>query len=318
MMSTRPMIAPLFCLLAALLASPSVHADNAEPPQLPNRFAASITPAERFEVGATLVERHGMGGPPLILIPGLAGGSWTWQETLRRFGSGHTLYVLTFPGFDGRPAVAGAGMAVAQQSVADLIALRKLERPVLIGHALGGTMALGLAAQHPQLVRGVVSIDGLPVLPGTEEWDTARRAGMSGSIAGRFLASTPSMFAAQQQNYMRGTGVLDMARADELAKLSANSDPQVLTRYMAEAMALDLRSALPAITAPVLVISPYFQLDAEQMNLTEEAKTAYYRALMHGTPNLKVLSIAPARHYAMFDQPKQVNDAIAAFIAALP
>lgn len=141
---------------------------------------------------------------------------------------------------------------------------------------------------------------------------------MSGAIAGRFLDGTASMFAAQQQNYMRGTGVVDMARADELAKLSANSDPKAVTRYMAEAMALDWRSALPAIAAPVLLMSPYFQPDAEQINLTEEAKSAYYRALMQGTPNVQIRSIAPARHFAMFDQPQQVNDAIAAFVAALP
>lgn len=166
-MMKRPLLALLLCLFAAVLASPSVRADAAAPPQPPNRFAASMVPAERFEVGATLVERHGQGGTALILIPGLAGGAWTWQPILRRFAGQHTLYVLTFPGFDGRPAVAGAGMAAAQQSVAGLIASRQLVRPVLVGHGLGGAMALGLAAQQPLLVGGVVSIDGLPVLPGT-------------------------------------------------------------------------------------------------------------------------------------------------------
>jgi pimeloyl-ACP methyl ester carboxylesterase len=304
--------------LCALMLAAAWPATAAEAPAPPNRFAMAIAPAERFEVAGTLVERFGQRGTPLILIPGLASGSWAWQETVRRFSGEHTLYVLTFPGFDGRPALDNAGMVSAQQSVHELIATRKLHRPVLVGHSLGGAMALALAAQYPAEVRGVVSIDGLPVLPGTEEWDTAQRGRMSGSIAGRFLAPTPAMFAAQQQEYMRGTGVVDMARADELAKLSARSDPQPVTRYMAEAMSLDLRAALPAISAPVLVLSPYFQLDADQMKMTEEAKTAYYRALMQGTPKVTVQSIAPARHFAMFDQPQLVNDAIGEFIKSLP
>ena len=305
-------------LLFALLLGACAPAFAADPAPLPNRFAATIVPAERFEMGGTLVERHGARGTPLILIPGLASGSWAWQETVRQFAADHTVYVLTFPGFDGRPAAEGAGMATAQQSVLDLVAARKLNRPVLIGHSLGGTMAMAIAAQHGALVRAVVSIDGLPVLPGTEEWDVAQRARMSGAIAGRFLAATPSQFAAQQQEYMRGTGVVDMARADELARLTARSDPQAVTRYMAEAMALDLRGALPAISAPVLLLSPYFQLDAEQMRMTEEAKTAYYRALMEGTPNARVVSVAPARHFAMFDQPQAVHAAIRDFLKALP
>ena len=310
------MISRLFFALALSAPVPAMAADALQA-QAPNRFAATIVPAERFEVGATLVERHGQRGTPLILIPGLASGAWTWQQTVRRFSGEHVVYVLTLPGFDGRPAVEGAGLQAAHASLLELLTSRKLNRPVLVGHSLGGTLALGFAARHPALVRAVVALDGLPVLPGTEEWDPAQRARMAGSIAGRYLAPTLTMFAAQQQDYMRGTGVVDMARADELAKLSARSDPMAVTRYMGEAIALDLRSALPAITAPVLVISPYFQVDAEQMRMTEEAKTAYYQTLMAGTPNVKVVSVSPARHFAMFDQPQKVGDAIADFLKIL-
>jgi pimeloyl-ACP methyl ester carboxylesterase len=47
------------------------------------------------------------GSPPLILIPGLATGGWAWQETVREFAGSHAVYVVTLPGFDGRPAVEG-------------------------------------------------------------------------------------------------------------------------------------------------------------------------------------------------------------------
>lgn len=283
-----------------------------------NRFAATLVPAERFDVGATLVERHGQGGTPLILIPGLASGAWTWQETIRQFMNDHTVYVLTLPGFDGRPAVPGKALIAAQESLRELIETRKLARPVLVGHSLGGTMAISLAAQHPDLVRGVVSIDGLPLLPGTEDWGPEQRGKMAGGIAGRTVVDTPSMFAAQQQTYMRGTGVVDMARADELAKLTAKSDPGAVTRYMAEAISLDLRAALPGIKAPVLLLSPFFPLDAVNQQMTEEDKTAYYAELMKGTPNLKVVSVSPARHFAMFDQPEKVTEAIRGFLKDLP
>jgi pimeloyl-ACP methyl ester carboxylesterase len=282
--------------------------------QEPNRFAATIVPAERFEVGATLVERHGQRGAPVILIPGLASGAWTWQETVRRLAGEHVVYVLTLPGFDGRPAGPGKGLAAARQSLRELIESRKLVKPALVGHSLGGMLAMDFAAQHPDLVRAVVSIDGLPILPGTEDWGASQRSRMAASIGARKVVDTPAMFAAQQQEYMRGTGVVDMARADELAKLTARSDPGAVTRYMAEAISLDLRPVLPKITAPVLVISPYFQVDADNQRMTEESKSAYYTALMDGTANLKVVSIAPARHFAMFDEPKKVNDAIVDFL----
>ena len=283
-----------------------------------NRYAATAVAAERFEVGATLVERHGAQGSPLILIPGLASGSWVWQDTIRQLGKEHTLYVLTLPGFDGRPAVAGKGLAAAQESVRELIETRKLKRPVLIGHSLGATLSLGLAAAHPDLVRAVVAIDGLPVMPGTEDWPATQRSQMVEMINAPKPAQTAQVFAAQQQQYMRGIGTLEMDRADELAKLSGKSDPQAVTGYMGEAIGVDMRSALPAIKAPVLLLVPYSTVDAAQQRLDEAGKAAYYKSLVQGTPNVTVKTISPARHFVMFDQPQKVADALKEFLQTLP
>jgi hypothetical protein len=39
---------------------------------------------------------------------------------------------------------------------------------------------------------------------------------------------------------------------------------------------------------------------------------------MDGTPNLTVKTVAPARHFVMFDQPELVGDAIGAYLKTLP
>ncbi len=295
-------------LMLALLAQLAVAADAL------SRYAFTLAPAERFEVGATLVERHGSGGQPLILIPGLASGPWAWQEAVRRFKGSRAVYVLTFPGFDGRPAVPGKTLDAARDSVIALIETRKLARPALIGHSLGGTLALAVAATRPELVGAVISLDGLPVFPGTEDMSEMQRAQMAAGMKRRTSAMPAAAFAAQQTEYMSGTGVLDMGRADELAKLSAKSDPGAVAQYMVDAFGVDLRPLLPAITAPVLVLVPYFSGDAEQQQMTEAAKVAYYKAIMAETKRLTVLPIAPARHFAMFDAPDEVMGAIDRFL----
>lgn len=282
----------------------------------PNRFAATAVAAERFESGVLLVERHGQRGRPLILIPGLAGGSWVWQDAIAQFKDEHVVYVLTLPGFDGRAAVPGNMLKAAQQSLHDLIVSRKLAEPVLVGHSLGGSLALAIAQQDPELVGGVATIEGLPVFPGTEDIPIDQRAQMAEGIRQRMGAIKPDAFAAQQRQYMRSAGVVDMARADELAKLSANSDPAASVRYMGEAMALDLRPGLPAIKAPVLVLAPFFDTDAAQTGGTAASKIDYYKSLMAGTPKVEVVAIPDARHFAMFDQPRHVSDALRAFLKA--
>lgn len=305
-------------MMAASAPAFGADADNPPPPQQQaNRFAATLVPAERFEVGAVQVERHGKGGRPLILIPGLASGSWVWQGTARHFLGEHTVYIVTLPGFDGRAPVAGKQMEAAQRALAQLIDSRKLVKPVLVGHSLGGVLALSLAAQRPEAIGGVISIDGLPVFPGAEDLAPRQREQMAQQLARRMAAADQRAFAAQQQDYMRGTGVVDMARADELAKLSARSDPGAVLQYMAETFAMDLRPALPKISAPLLLVAPYFEADSSTHELTAETKKAYYAALIEGTPKAEVVMVTPARHFAMIDQPEQVNDAIRRFLKTL-
>jgi pimeloyl-ACP methyl ester carboxylesterase len=304
-------------LLSALALAACAPAFAAAPVAAPNRFAASIVPAERFEVGSMLVERHGQRGRPLILIPGLGSGPWAWQDTVREYGGQYTLYVVTLPGFDGRPAVAGAGFETARNALQQLIATRKLDKPVLIGHSMGGALALALASGSPELVGGVVAVDGLPVFPGTEGMAREQRLAMAQGAKARMAGMAGPMFATSQQQYMRTIGVVDMAKADELAKLAATSDPAAVSDYVAETLALDLRPALSAIKAPVLVLAPYFELDAGQSGMTAQAKAAYYKSLMAGTPKLEVVAVVGARHFVMFDQPRQVSDAIGRFLKSL-
>lgn len=306
--------AAVFAALA-LGTLPGAHAADAVP--TPNRYAATIAPAERFEIGGVLVERHGSGGRPLILIPGLASGSWVWQDTVRAFAPDHAVYVLTLPGFDGRPPAGPAPFAAARAAVEDLIASRHLDKPVIVGHSLGGILALAVAEDKPAAVGGIVSIDGLPVMPGTEDMPPQQRDQFADRTRLQIGRQPPALFAQQQQAYMRTIGVLDMSRADALAQLTARSDPASVGAWAADVLTLDLRPGLKTIQAPVLTIVPYLDLDSAQQGLTPAAKADYYRALMEGTPKLQVVTVAPARHFAMFDQPEAVTAAIRTFLGTL-
>jgi pimeloyl-ACP methyl ester carboxylesterase len=304
-------------LLFALAIGACAPAFAADAPAAPNRFAATIAPAERFEAGALLVERHGSGGRPLILIPGLAGGSWVWQDTVRAFSADRAVYVVTLPGFDGRAPIEGNVMDAARTALRELIDSRKLDKPVLVGHSLGGTLALAVAEDAPGLVGGVVTIDGLPVMPGTEETPPALRGQLAAQIKARMASMDAAAFAQQQRAYMETIGVLDMPKGDALAELGAKSDPAAVAHAAADDMALDLRPRLSRITAPVLLVAPHFDADAAQYGMTEDSRAAYYKSLMAGTPELEVVTIAPSRHFVMFDQPQRLIDTIRQFVAHL-
>ena len=303
----------LFALaLAAALPQAATAQQAGTPP--PNRFAATIAPAERFEIQGMLVERHGGKGRPLILIPGLASGAWVWQDLVRRFSPEYTLYVVTLPGLDGRPAPAAAPFAATRSAVGELVAGRRLDKPVLVGHSLGGALALAVAADLGNRIGGVVSLDGLPVMPGTEALPPVQRPQMAAGIQARLAATPPAAYAEQQGMYMRTQGALDIGKADDMTRLLLRSDRAAVGAWMADVLALDLRPELAKVSAPVLVLAPYFEPDTAEDGLTAAAKVEHYRSLLPGLASVEVLPVAPARHFLMIDQPEALAGHLRRFL----
>ena len=270
----------------------------------------------KFDTGALQVEQRGKSGRPVILIPGLSSGPWVWADTAARLEKSHQVYLLTLPGFDGRKAVPGASFASLTRDLATLIVSRKLDRPVLVGHSLGGTMSLAFAADHPGLIGGVVAVDGLPVFPGTENM-TGDRTALGEQVRAQFANQTAEQYVASQQAYMRQVGVLDAALADRLAVLSSRSDPVAAGEMAGQVFQLDLRPRLKDITVPVVEITPFYAPDLAAFGLDEAGKANYYRGLMQGVANLEVVSVSPARHFVMFDQPEKFAAALDAALAKM-
>ena len=79
-----------------------------------------------------------------------------------------------------------------------------------------------------------------------------------------------------------------------------------------------MRPNLAKITVPVLEIAPYSPAEgnpAAPMHYTEPEKAAYYRSLLAGVAKLDVVTIAPARHFVMLDQPERFQKALDDFLA---
>jgi pimeloyl-ACP methyl ester carboxylesterase len=271
-------------------------------------LARDASPAT-YESGALVVEQPKGKGPPLIFIPGLASGSWTWTDSATRLSATHSVYLLTLPGFDGRKSIPGTTLDSLARDLQTLIEKRHIKHPVLIGHSLGGTLALSFAAEHSDLIAGVIAVDGLPVFPGTEGM-SGDRSPMAQRARDQIAGQTAEQFAAYQQTYMKKFGAIDEGTASKLAELSGRSEPAATAEFAAQALMLDLRPKLVSIKVPVVEISPFYAPDFAAMGVDEAAKTGYYRGLLSGVANLEVLSVSPARHFVMFDQPEKFAAAL--------
>jgi pimeloyl-ACP methyl ester carboxylesterase len=263
------------------------------------------------------IDRYGK-GDAVVLLPGLTTGPWEWYDTIRHLAPNHTVYAVSLPGFDGRPAATPPLFDRVTADFWSFIATQHVARPVLVGHSLGGTLAILLGEQHPERLRGIVALDGMPLFPGMERVTAEQRAAAAQGAATQIAAESHAQLLDYEKGYMHSAGgVLDPALGDQLAELEARSDPPTVAEWLREDLSSDLRPDLAKISVPLLEIAPYNEPDLinSPIKYTADQKAQYYGTLLVGAPKVQVVSISPARHFAMFDQPQQFFAILDAFIA---
>ncbi|MEW9571975.1 alpha/beta fold hydrolase [Rhodanobacter sp. Si-c] len=284
-------------------------------------WAGAQAVAASGQVGTLKFERHGDHGRAVILIPGLEGGPWVWKDTIAQLEKNHVVYAVTLAGFDGMPAPARKTglMDQADTSLLALIGQQHIDKPVLVGHSLGGTLALRFAGEHPALISGAVAVDGLPVFPGMDRVDAVQRQAIAERARTQMAAMTPAQFQAAALGYMQHVGTIDPKLAAQYAPMNARSDIAASAEYAAEDMTADYRPLLRQADVPVLEISPYYAPDFAKppLQLSETQKAAYYQGLLANAPQAKVVSIAPARHFVMLDQPEKFRTVLTGFLDSL-
>ncbi|MCU1643969.1 MAG: alpha/beta hydrolase [Nocardia sp.] len=278
-------------------------------------------PASTDWVDGMRVEQIGTAGSPVILLPGSLCGPWEWRttiEALRRHH--HTVYAVAFPGFDGAPAPADTHDLIGRYTdeVVKLISTRRLVKPIVIGHSIGGTIALHIAAEHPDLVSGVIAVEGLPVYPGYEDVAEPRRTELADAAAGSArMAQTPDAKLAYARDYLRYVGVIDPALAEQYAPLMARSDFSAAAEYLREDVIADSRAELGGATTPIWEVAPYYQPREQRSFASATDKADYYRNLLAKAPNVTVVPIEPAKHFVMLDQPDVFTETIDGIVAGL-
>ena len=107
--------------------------------------------------GARLHYLVGGEGPPLVLVHGLGGAASNWAELAPLLAPRFRLLVPDLAGHGRSGRVSGpASLDVFAEHLAALLHLEGVPAAPIVGHSFGGTLALRLAIQRPQLVRALV------------------------------------------------------------------------------------------------------------------------------------------------------------------
>jgi pimeloyl-ACP methyl ester carboxylesterase len=279
-------------------------------------------PTKSVVIGNMHFDRYGQGEPALIMLPSLSVNSWTWSSAIAEMSADHVIYAGNMDGFDGLPPAPPPYISQADAAVMNLIRQENLKGPVLVGHSLGGHIALRLLEEHPDLFAGAVIVDETPYFPPLQPGQTLQQRAQNVSQLADGIASAPDWLYENQTRSTAASMVTDAAQAQIVADHSLRSDRATLAGATSEMSLEDLRPGLNKITAPLLVVAPV-SADAPYMNNQLRGLTPaqlattihdYYASQYAGAKTVTVETIANSKHFIMLDQPGALNAAIKSFL----
>ena len=101
-------------------------------------------------------------GQHILFLPGFANFSDVWTETVENINGSYQFHLVDYAGFNGLEPISRPWLPEVQKALVEYIEANNLKEVTIIGHSLGGTLALYLAAELQDYVKEIIVVDGLP------------------------------------------------------------------------------------------------------------------------------------------------------------
>jgi N-formylmaleamate deformylase len=262
-------------------------------------------------------------GRPIIFIPGVASAGDTWRATVAHYRDRYTCHVLTLAGYAGVPPIADPLMATVRDEVAAYIREEALDKPIVVGHSLGGTLTLDLAIHYPDLVGPIVIVDALPFMAGAsgQAKTLADARPMIDQMVATMASQTPEQYAQFFRSASAPARYMVTAASDleMITQWGLASDRGTVGRSMAELFRMDLREDVAKISAPTLLIGTWTglrdQARTSGAEVTRAQVIATFDQQFARLPRLHFALADRARHFVMLDDPQWFFAELDAFLA---
>jgi pimeloyl-ACP methyl ester carboxylesterase len=257
------------------------------------------TKTNSFQVKIT-----GKGKQAIIFIPGFACSGDVWNDTRTTYEKNYTCYTLTMAGFAGAPAEAAPTFKGWEDAIAAYITQNKINKPIIIGHSMGGGLALAIAADYPNLPSKIIIVDALPCLAAMSNpaFKSNPNNDCSPMVA-RFTAFTNDQFYQMQQHTMPQL-MDDTVHLKQVVGWSVASDRKTFATMYCDFMNTDQRESVATIKCPALV-------------LLESSFATFKPAIEAQYKNLATAQLVYAnkgKHFIMYDDTDWYNQQLANFI----
>lgn len=247
----------------------------------------------------------GAGKRAVVLLHGWADTKEIWRSTLAALASRARVFALDLPGHGGSPRDGAERMQHVAARAATFCDAQGIDRIALVGHSMGGNVALELTLTHPHLVERLALAAPaalVSAMPPYTRFYLHNRYGWAALRASLFFYRGIDALSRHWRPIAGLERILPGLRRSAYAK---RHDPEGLRRLLTGLFANSLEDRLDQVRVPTLVISG---------NLDVIAPAKLSRRVASAIPGAQFILIRGALHHPMDEQPEAFQRVLLEFL----
>ena len=211
----------LILLLSATLALPALAQDQGPPPPPPNL--------------------EGRGENELVLIHGLGSNADIWDDCLPFLKGNFKIWTFEMAGHGHTQPIADPTIEKEAERLAEFLKEEGIVYPTLVGHAMGGMVALQYTIDHPAKVSRIILLDSAPMQLAGEEQKAAVGQELASNydqyVYSRFINMTP-----------------DKEVTERIVDTALRTDSATFISLLMSSFDFDVSDQLYSMSVPMLVV----------------------------------------------------------------
>lgn len=246
-------------------------------------------------------------GKPILYLPGFTSPGSVWKETIENINLKGESHLISYAGFNGNAPIEIPWYDSIKKSLIIYLIDKELVEVTIIGHSMGGNLAVDIAAELPNRVSKIVIVDALSCMRELMMPNVPAQSIQYENPYNNQLLEMGNEEFKDMATMMATNMTFNKDKIDTLASWIYESDRKTWVYGYTDLLKLDLRETLHKVKCETLIIGASFpNKDVARENFEKQ-----YEKLTN-----KVIKMASdSKHFIMYDQPEWFYNTLNNFLA---
>jgi len=235
-------------------------------------------------------------GKPILFLPGFATPGSVWEETVENLKLERKYYLISYAGFNGNDPIEMPWYSTIKNAITNYIIDNNMLEIIIVGHSMGGNLAVDIAAELPDNISKIILVDALPCMREVMMPHIPAESFQYNSPYNQQMLDMEEMPFKTMAKMMASNMTLNEDKKDAIENWMIEADRKTWVYGYTDLLKLDLRNSLHKVTCETLILGASFP----DINVSK----ANYESQYSNLSNKTILMATNSKHFIMFDQPE--------------